>query len=204
MLTPDGSSAGGQLTTYECGSRHKELYEFLQRSAKDEHRGLPLLRHFFKSSRYPYTPYRDSEILSHSTRGEYFQRIPEEALHESLVFLDPDNGLEVPSMGPKNGNKYLRYEELKMVFSRMDSSSILMVYQHIPRVNRPDFFLEVAHKMTDLVQPQHISLISDNSIAFFFITKSADTGWDVDGILKRYASKTIPKLCFLVPGAGVS
>ncbi len=79
-----------------------------------------------------------------------------------------------------------------------------MVYQHIPRVNRSDFFLEVAHKMADLVQPQHISLISDNSIAFFFITKSADTGREVDGILKRYASKTTPKLCFLVPGAGFS
>ena len=52
--------------------------------------------------------------------------------HADLVFADPDNGLEVPSVGRlgAKGPKYVYYDDLRACWDRGQS---LVVYQHITR-----------------------------------------------------------------------
>jgi hypothetical protein len=51
-----------------------------------------------------------------------------------LLFLDPDNGLEVPSVEihHQRGPKYVFYEELK-AFASLDAAKTVIVYQHLCR-----------------------------------------------------------------------
>ena len=60
-----------------------------------------------------------------------------------LVFLDPDNGLEVPSCekGRKRSRKYVFYDETAEYYSRRQS---VLVYQHFPHEPRPDFLARVS------------------------------------------------------------
>ena len=55
-----------------------------------------------------------------------------------LVFLDPDNGIEVPSkpVGRKDSSKYVTWQEIQALWEARCS---LLIYQHFPREQRDTF-----------------------------------------------------------------
>jgi hypothetical protein len=75
------------------------------------------------------------DTFSHEHRVNYFEKVFANFPEISLIFLDPDTGLEV-----KNPTRrHLLYDEVKKIFERMDHQSILMIYQHLPRVTREGY-----------------------------------------------------------------
>ena len=159
MLTPDDGSTDGMLTAYPPGEhpRRRDLWDFLQGCLKRGERDIRALRRYMKGKPFAYIPWSDDAFFTHARREEHFSKIPASALRHSLVFFDPDNGFEVPSMTAGNGAKYLRYSELADVFSRMDNSSIAVVYQHLPRKNRDDFFAETPRRSARVSPPRRSS-----------------------------------------------
>ena len=189
MLTPDDGSTDGKLTNYMAGEhpRRRDLWDFLQGCLKRGERDIRALRRHMKGKPFEYIPWSDDAFFTHAGREAHFAKIPASALRQSLVFFDPDNGFEVPSMTAGNGAKYLRYPELAGVFSRMDDASVVVVYQHIPRKNRDDFFAETSGKVRKSLSAQEIFVVSDNTIAFFVIPKSPGTANEVRPVLASYA-----------------
>lgn len=189
MLTPDDGSTDGTLTDYIAGEhpRRRDLWEFLQGCLKRGERDIRALRRFMKGKTFEYIPWSDDAFFTHAGREEYFAKIPAPALRQSLVFFDPDNGFEVPSMTARNGAKFLRYQELANVFSRMDDASVAVVYQHLPRKNRGDFFAETSEKIRKNMSAREIFVVSDNTIAFFVIPKSPGTTKAARPVLISYA-----------------
>lgn len=55
-----------------------------------------------------------------------------------LVFLDPDNGIEVPSkpVGCRNSSKYVTWKEIQALW---ETGCSLLIYQHFPRKPRDAF-----------------------------------------------------------------
>lgn len=55
-----------------------------------------------------------------------------------LVFLDPDNGIEVPSkpVGRKDSSKYVTWQEVQAIW---EAGCSLLIYQHYPRKPREAF-----------------------------------------------------------------
>lgn len=190
MLTPEDGRKGGNLKDYQCGSRRPALYRFLRECLENGHRDVRSLRDYFAPHRFTYTPYRDSSYFTDKHRQTYFRGIPDQALVEALVFIDPDNGLEVPSTRPSNGDKYLKYEELDDQFSRMNDPSVLVVYQHHPRVKRRELFRMIDGKLEQnfRTSPSRM-LVSDNRIALLVLTKEAGTAKKVGRILDDYARR---------------
>jgi hypothetical protein len=104
--------------------------------------------------------------FSHENRVNYFQKLFEKFPAESLILLDPDTGLEV-----KNPTqRHLLFEEVNNIFDRMDSSSVLMIYQHIPRVIRKGYIKKRCEELS-AVCGSLPETITDNEIVFFFLTK---------------------------------
>lgn len=60
------------------------------------------------------------------------------APNADLVFLDPDNGIEIPSkpVGHKNSSKYVTWREIQQLW---ESGCSLVIYQHFPRKKRHAF-----------------------------------------------------------------
>lgn len=189
MLTPNDGSTDGTLTDYAAGdhSRRRDLWDFLQGCLKRDERDIRALRRYMKGKPFEYIPWSDNAFFTHAGRDAHFSNIPASALRQSLVFFDPDNGFEVPSMTARNGAKYLRYLELASVFSRMDDASIVIVYQHLPRKDRDDFFAETSMKVRKSLSAKEIFVISDNTIAFFVISKSAGPAKAARQVLSLYA-----------------
>ena len=101
MLTPD--DRGGDARHTAVGDRHTELFEFFDECLNQDRRNIKELRTFFESQEYEYIAYRDCTYFEHEHQEGYFDEIPNSALRQGLVFLDPDTGLAPRSLGPAGG-----------------------------------------------------------------------------------------------------
>jgi hypothetical protein len=124
--------------------------------------------------------------LAPKNRGSYFERLPSESLSAPVVFLDPDNGLEVRSAGAKDGTKYVTYEEIASIFGRMDDASALVIYQHLPRIHRKLFLYGTADRLAAELKCQMPLSISDNQIAFIMLAKTKKRQTELRQALHEY------------------
>ncbi|MFC1994296.1 hypothetical protein ACFLVI_03430 [Chloroflexota bacterium] len=172
MLTRDDDTSHGNLTSYD-GARRRDLESFLKQCVDESSRNIRHLRSFMSNYKHiKYYPYKDDEYFTHATRGKYFEGIPPNALNESVILIDQDTGLEVKSMQPSNGHKYLKYGELYTIFDRMGTNSTIVVYQHIPHENREAFFTRIGEMIRGCMNTKGPLCLSDNQIAFFFLMKT--------------------------------
>ena len=186
MLTEDDGSRDGKLIIYD-GSKRKELDDFLKDCIKRSDRKVKNLRSFMsKYEQIEYHPYKDDEYFLHAEREQYFDSIHSSILTQSVILVDPDNGFEVKSMRSGTGHKYLKYKELSTIYARMDSNSIIIVYQHLPRVKREGFFTQIGEKISHCTNTKNLICLSDNSIVFFIMAKTEELKEKTWEVLNNY------------------
>lgn len=136
MLTPNDGSMEGGITQYDCGARRRVLFDSFRVAVESGNRDIRSLRNVLPRCGVHFMPYRDAEFFENTTRQAYFDGVPREWLASSVVFVDPDIGLETGTTGYMRGNgmdKYLFYGDLSRVAARATDDSILVVYQHLQR-----------------------------------------------------------------------
>ena len=76
-------------------------------------------------------------------RDEWYDGLLRAAKGADLVFLDPDNGIEVKSkpVGRKGSSKYVTWDEIEGLWN---AGSSLLIYQHFPREPRVPFIQRMA------------------------------------------------------------
>jgi len=89
-----------------------------------------------------------------------------------VVFFDPDNGLEVPSVpyGARASPKYLYWREL--IASYLEGHSLL-VYQHYPREARAEFHERIARQIALRLAPQALWALATSSVVYFLAAQHA-------------------------------
>lgn len=127
-------------------------------------------------------------LFSHKERARYFQNLYTGLPKSSLIFLDPDTGLEESSPS----DKHLLFEEVEQVYSHMDTKSILMIYQHFPRVKREGYVRRRSRQLEKLLGACPVT-ITDNEIVFFLVAKSSRVRSQIETVIGRYAD-TYPVL----------
>jgi hypothetical protein len=142
MLTPDnGSRDGGSRSYLKCpGTWRKydpELFDGLAdllRKARPPSVSLIERSGLLPRARYhaPLVPDKRAE------RDKWREDLLRSVEGVDLVFLDPDNGIEVPSkpVGRKGSSKYITWEEIERLWH---AGCSLLVYQHLPREDRHVF-----------------------------------------------------------------
>ena len=83
-----------------------------------------------------------------------------------MVFLDPDNGLEVKSTayGKKGSSKYLYWHEVEALWV---SGKSLMIYQHFPREDRSRFVQRMVRAMERAAPESLVETFSTPYVVFF-------------------------------------
>jgi len=175
MLTRNDNSGDGDLINYRQGAGRADLYKFLKDKLKKRQRKVSHLQEYFDNShfQFKYCPYGDTldNEFTHDGREVYFQNIPPVFLRNALVLLDADNGLAPRTAGPRNFHKYVKYEEVKSVYDRMNAKSILGLYQHLPHFHRKAFLYSTHTKLRELLKCRLPCSLSDGSVAFILIAK---------------------------------
>lgn len=124
----------------------------------------------------------EEPVFSEANRNQYFNSLFLQFPKSSLIFFDPDIGLEV-----KNPTKrHLLFAEVNKVYDRMDSESVLMIYQHIPRVVREGY---IKRRCSDLERCTGTRplFVTDNEIIFFLLAKVPRMIGDVQRAVISYA-----------------
>ena len=191
MLTEDDSSKDGNKTDYgkaKAGKHNLELMEYLQECVREKRRDILQIENYFKSKNIEVSVAR--ELFVHQNRRTYFDkvRMRTEFFSHSLVFVDPDNGLEVKK--PKE--KHILYDEVRDLYNSMDKNSVLMIYQHRCRVKLEQHLSKIICKLSKIAITRP-TYISDNDIIFFFLAKNSELRDDIETIISNYR-KEYPKL----------
>ena len=186
MLTRNDDKRHGQKLSRDkagAGAKNTELTAFLDTCVREGRRNIEDLEGYFAGYGIEITIYCGNDsYFSHQNRQEYFAQIGDKLLINSLVFVDPDVGLEVKN--PEE--EHLLYSEVKSLYERMDKSSILMLFQHFPRRPRQQYLNMRSEELKDKVTGGHPVCIDDNEIAFFFLTKDESLEHSLTHVIKDY------------------
>lgn len=172
MLTPDDASTDGRLTDYlvkpsQWRKYDCDLYDELQRLMINkagrevsliENTTLLIGAHYFASV----VPDLYNERIIWS------QDLVSYANNYDLIFLDPDNGLEVKSKpyGRKGSSKYLYWREVSSLWEQKKS---LLIYQHFCREKRALFIERIKSTLQDKAEGSSISVFATPNVAFFLV-----------------------------------
>ncbi len=183
MLTENFGTHGNQIVREraKAGCRNEKLKKFLDECIKSAKRNIEQLPIYFEIENINITIYKSNTYFSHTNRSRYFSEIPKRLLQDSLIFVDPDNGLEII----KPDKKHICYNEIKGIYDKMDKNLGLMIYQHFPRENHGEYLNRRSMDLNKLTGSSPL-YISDNEIIFFFLTKNDDIKIKLENILKEY------------------
>jgi len=121
------------------------------------------------------------DTFSRENRHNYFEEMFARFPAKTLILLDPDIGLEI-----KNPTeRHLLFDEVKKIHGMMDAESVLMIYQHIPRVRRGEYLRKRCRELSDTTGSPPAS-ISDGEIVFFLLAREAALRHTLQGVLSEY------------------
>jgi len=128
--------------------------------------------------------------FSQKNRAKYFKKMSAQMSKRSLIFLDPDTGIQADGKAEK---QHLKFSELQEIYNQIDDGSVLMVYQHFyrDRKNPTDFPAHMAALVEEQTKEKPL-FISDNSIMFLFLTKDEKLKKNLGKVLNDY-KKQYPK-----------
>lgn len=174
LLTPDDDSGHGDVVARNQsapGSDNPRLVDVLDSCLESGRRYISEIRAYFEEQGIPVYIHKEDCYLDNYDRARYFDGIDDSVLTDALVFLDPDNGLEVQSPT----EKHVLTSELLDFFKRMTDSSILMFFQYRPPyTSRADLTMNVAARLYN----QGVGLplaVAGGDVVFFLYAKEKKT-----------------------------
>lgn len=135
-LTPDEPEhsktfTDGKHTAYlkcDCDTPDNDLHCALKKIGLSDNRTVTRLERakLFKNALFW------NRILESKDRDKWHSEALKKLSNQDVIFLDPDNGLEVKSTKPysKNGNKYTTYQEAVDYYSK---GATVIIYNHRDR-----------------------------------------------------------------------
>jgi len=171
------------------GTNNKKLIGFLKEygGIDKNKRDFTKIENYFRSEGIEALIYKDGEheYFQRKARDRYFKNIVGEYLHNPLIFVDPDIGLQVKN----STEKHLLYSEVRDdLYRRMDRDSILMIYQHFPRARRKhkEYLPPGRSNKLKEVTGDLPLYISDNEIFFLFLTRNGKVKNQLKRIISKY------------------
>lgn len=173
LTAPDGRSDGEFRRYLEAPDRWRahdpELYDRLRRLLTPG--TVRSVQHARTWELVPGARYYE-EILGDGLRDRqrYFEGAWSALRACPVVFLDPDNGLEVPSKprGAKDSSKYVFWQEVSQFYARGHS---LVIYQHFIREQRDTFTARIAGQLADRLQTPLVQSFRTAHVVFFLVAR---------------------------------
>ena len=92
-------------------------------------------------------------------------------------------------MRPRTGHKYIRYDEVNKIFLRMSRTSILVIFQYFPLVQRQPYLRRRFQELHSVIQCPFPMAISDNEVTLIILAKSNESRTRVLQLMNDYTSK---------------
>lgn len=186
MLTgADGRSDGGQvgyLKDPAYGATDPELFEALAKLVGEDRRSIAAIE---ASGALAGCEFHSAPMPRASAeRTRYFAELAKRANPGSLVFLDPDNGIEVASVafGARGAERYVYWSELGLL---RDTGSSVLVYQHFPRVQRTPYLQRLLVRLGEEMGPGFETFCAYTSRVGFLFALSEERRAMADAVARH-------------------
>lgn len=173
MLTPDdGSTDGGKLAYLQQPGRYQrfdpELFDILGHAAAEpDRRRLQTIEHSGTIAAAIY--HNDLLPQAEDERAAYMAECRAKFADADLVFFDPDNGIEAPSVKKRHG-KALKYVFLDEVATVYGSGQSALIYQHFPMMKpRPQFVADTVARLRATTPDAAIFTFTTAHVVFFLL-----------------------------------
>jgi len=200
MLTPDDGGPDGCMRSYLKNpgtwvNYDHELFDGLNRLLGSAPQ--PAVSLLECSQLLPRALYH-SELVPDDRQGREAWRasLLQVASGVDLVFLDPDNGIEVPSkpIGRKGSSKYVAWAEIEGLWNSNSGSSIL-IYQHFRREPRGQFAKRIASELQKRTGAVYTEAIRTSHVLFLLVAQEWHERWLREAmslLMKRWNGQIIP------------
>ena len=177
MLTPNDAGTDGKFVDYLDKAflwrqYSPALFDILQSHVLGGRRDVKIAEEedLIREALYFTRPLTDNLV----ERQVYMDDMMAHFEHCDLIFLDPDNGLEVASVpkGRKDSCKYVYWDEIKTIY---DMGKSILVYQHFQRVDRGEFIAKVTANLNAQLGTSEITAFRTGNVVFFFIPQKGVT-----------------------------
>jgi hypothetical protein len=171
MLTENDKRTDGKFISYldnkkKFSTYDPELFNILSACIKSNLRNVNVC---LESNIICNVAYYNS-ILSDNInqREKYFVELKDKAQSYDLVFLDPDNGIEIKSKprGTTDSSKYLYYDEIINLYKQGNS---LLLYQHYIREDRLKFIQRISDKLKETTGCPIILPLKTSNVVYFLV-----------------------------------
>jgi len=170
MLTEDDNNKDGNFRDYLLKPKWRgcdsELYDGIQILLKGDDRKVSLLE---QANLLPGATYYSRKLTDDTLdRSSWEQELMARAHDSDIVFLDPDNGIQVPSKpyGRKNSSKYLYWREVIGLWKQGKS---ILIYQHFRREERDRFIHRILGELRDHAMGAFVEAFSTPRVVFFLV-----------------------------------
>lgn len=169
MLTTDDGSTDGKFIEYlekpeKWEKYDKELYsELVKLIQNNKERKVSLIENSEVLNRCKYF---SNNILDPAEQREiWFSDLVDKSKNSDLIFLDPDNGLEIKSTkyGTRNSSKFLYCHEVKLLWELGKS---LLIYQHFIREKRQTFTQRMLKNLKETTDGSIVESFSTSNVVF--------------------------------------
>jgi hypothetical protein len=171
MLTDDDASTDGSLTAYlDRPGKFRELdpglFDGLKAVLATGRRDVATIE---SKGLIPCAAYVSGLLYDQATaRAAYFADLWSGLPDRTLLFFDPDNGLEVSSVpkGRRGSRRYLYFDELHQA---IELGHVAVVYQHFPRVQRSVFVTKLMESLRDRIPQAEAIAIYSSRVAYLVV-----------------------------------
>lgn len=174
FLTENDSRSDGELRRHLSEARRWRRYDpalFDALSRVDGDRSLRTVDFADEWQLLPAAKYFSAIVPDEKcARERYFAEMLAHLQSCPVIFLDPDNGLEVPSrpLGRKGSSKYVYWSEVESAFSAGHS---LVIYQHFGRRERDGFIKEKVRQARERLGACFVEAYRTSNVVFFLAAR---------------------------------
>lgn len=196
MLTPNDQSNDGKVNLHlrkpenyqaldsELHTKLEDIYkgkEYLQIGYLDAIGLIPNARYYERIVPEPGT----------GSREAYWQGAQSVIQGSGLIFLDPDNGMEIQSTS-KNSVKSVRYVYFDEIARLLEQEPVL-IYQHFPREERSAYIQKRVKELKEKAGAGEVRVVQTKGVGSFLAGKAGLSEFDV----------VLEKLAVSLAGVGV-
>lgn len=177
MLTHNDSTNEGLFIVYPVAEGNKYIHDYLCDCLNRKYRNIKALRTMFSDLGIKYEHYWDNQYFAEDERNEYFASIPSSSLENTLIFIDPDVGIEPKSRSYMINNgieKYLLWSDIEVILSKLRPNTTLLIYQHL-QFNAHKITSDLnskCEKLESICPEMSVDYIRDKDVAFLAVHKN--------------------------------
>jgi len=195
MLTKHRYDNEGRIAPIQNDCKSIELLRFIHAHSTPDLNKWELWLQKLVSSYLTVQPI-NSTYFGNRNRKDYWLKFSQIiASKRSLIFLDPDTGIQAgrkTRIGHNHYEKYILNEEMSDLLKQLHETSVFIIYQHLQRdsnKHESDIMRKIS-ELYGMAAETKIAVYREKDLAFLFIAKTSKIYGAIQSAIQKYSNES--------------